>query len=58
MSFNPHKKHKKLQTSYNSAIGILSSIEDNNDIKVSKSAYNEYQQQYITRACKAELSDN
>jgi hypothetical protein len=53
MSFNPHKKHKKLRTSYNSAIEILNNIEDNNDIQVMKSAYNEYQQQYTRRAHKA-----
>jgi hypothetical protein len=58
MSFTPCKEHKKLWTSYNSAIELLSSIEDNNDNEVLKSAYNEYQQQYTTRACKAELSAN
>jgi predicted glycosyl hydrolase (DUF1957 family) len=58
MSLNPCKKHKKLQTSYNSAIELLNSIEDNNDIEVLKSAYNEYQPFYTTRAHKAELSAN
>jgi hypothetical protein len=58
MSFNPRKKHEKLRNSYNSAIEILSSIEDNNNIEVLNSSYNEYQQRSTTRARKAELSAN
>ena len=58
MSFDPRKKHEKLRTSYNSAIEILNSIEDNNDIEILKSAYNEYQQRCTTRTRKAELSAN
>jgi hypothetical protein len=58
MSFNPHKKDEKLWTSYNNAIEILNSIEDNNEIEILKSAYNEYQQCYTTIAYKGELSAN